>query len=247
MTAPTIDPPRASALIRQRPYRCSGPRPAVVLARPAGPGGDHRLAGLRTSPATPSRRAPRRLRRRHDRPGPVPPVFVLALPAGETADRHDRRLIAAVCLAARRGDRRAPWRCWPWSTAPASGRSTVAAMLFGGARAFLSPATTALGADAGAARAAAAGHRLEFAGLAERLDHRPGPRRPAVRHLAGGLVYAAPSALYLGAGDLPAADPRRHPARRSSPARAGRWSRRAWSMSGATRSCSAPSRWTWSP
>ncbi|MDR3513623.1 MAG: MFS transporter [Caulobacteraceae bacterium] len=72
------------------------------------------------------------------------PVVALTLPAGEMADRYDRRLIGAVCLvvnAATAGalallalvDRHAIWPIY------------VAAILFGAARTFLSPANTALG------------------------------------------------------------------------------------------------------
>ncbi len=72
------------------------------------------------------------------------PVVAMTLPAGEMADRYDRRLIAAICLAvdaATAGalailafvDGRAIWPIY------------VAAILFGSARTFLSPANTALG------------------------------------------------------------------------------------------------------
>jgi MFS family permease len=72
------------------------------------------------------------------------PVLALTLPAGEMADRYDRKLIAAICLvvdaatAAALGvltfiDGRAIWPVY------------IAAILFGVARTFLSPATTALG------------------------------------------------------------------------------------------------------
>jgi MFS family permease len=72
------------------------------------------------------------------------PVLLLTLPAGEMADRYDRRLIAAVCLVIDAAtaaalavlalvDGRAMWPIY------------LAAVLFGAARTFLSPATTALG------------------------------------------------------------------------------------------------------
>ena len=72
------------------------------------------------------------------------PVLAMTLPAGEMADRYDRRLIAAICLAVDAAtaaglailafaDGRAIWPIY------------VAAILFGSARTFLSPANTALG------------------------------------------------------------------------------------------------------
>jgi MFS family permease len=72
------------------------------------------------------------------------PLFLLALPAGETADRHDRKLIAIACLAA---------ECVvAVGLAAMSGLGVIsanlllgAAVLFGGARAYLSPANSALG------------------------------------------------------------------------------------------------------
>jgi MFS family permease len=72
------------------------------------------------------------------------PVLLLALPAGETADRHDRRRILLRCYAA--------------EIVVAAGLATVtfmglasipvllaAAVLFGTARSYFSPASTALG------------------------------------------------------------------------------------------------------
>lgn len=72
------------------------------------------------------------------------PLFLLALPAGETADRHDRKAIAIACLAA---------ECVvAVGLAVMSGLGVIsanpllgAAVLFGGARAYLSPANSALG------------------------------------------------------------------------------------------------------
>jgi MFS family permease len=72
------------------------------------------------------------------------PVIAMALPAGEMADRHDRRRTVAICLAVNATtaaalailalvERRALWPIY------------VAAILFGSARAFLNPASTALG------------------------------------------------------------------------------------------------------
>jgi MFS family permease len=71
------------------------------------------------------------------------PIVALTLPAGEIADRHDRRRIAAICLAL--------------SAATAGGLAALAildghaiwpiyaaAVVFGLARTFLSPATTSL-------------------------------------------------------------------------------------------------------
>ncbi len=109
------------------------------------------------------------------------PLFFLTLTAGETADRHDRRMImtaaigvdilcaAGLGLLAWSGHYRpmADLRHPPCCSGPAAPSS--------------SPASQRHGTDAGAASAAAARHRLEFAVLAERLDHRPGPGRPAVR------------------------------------------------------------------
>jgi MFS family permease len=72
------------------------------------------------------------------------PLFLLALPAGETADRHDRRAIAIACLAA---------ECVvAVGLAAMSGLHLMSvnlllgsAVLFGAARAYLSPANSALG------------------------------------------------------------------------------------------------------
>lgn len=72
------------------------------------------------------------------------PVAALTLTAGEMADRHDRRRIAVVCLVVDAAtaaalallalyDRHAIWPIYP------------AAVVFGIARTFLSPANTALG------------------------------------------------------------------------------------------------------
>ncbi|MFI4935344.1 MAG: MFS transporter [Caulobacterales bacterium] len=72
------------------------------------------------------------------------PLFLLALPAGETADRHDRKAIMIICLGV--------------ELAVAAGLALAsqlslattqlllgAAAVFGAARAYLSPANTALG------------------------------------------------------------------------------------------------------
>ena len=72
------------------------------------------------------------------------PMFVFALIAGETADRHDRRLIMAICMAVELASAGA-------LCALASAGSSalwpiyLIAAAFGGARAFYSPASAALG------------------------------------------------------------------------------------------------------
>jgi len=72
------------------------------------------------------------------------PLFLLALPAGETADRHDRRKVLQFCYA---GEIAAVAIL---VAASLVGRASVplllgVAVLFGAARAYFSPAITALG------------------------------------------------------------------------------------------------------
>jgi MFS family permease len=72
------------------------------------------------------------------------PLFILALPAGETADRHDRRGVLLGCYAAEIATAAG------LSVAAFTHHATVpvllgAALAFGAARAFFSPAVTALG------------------------------------------------------------------------------------------------------
>jgi MFS family permease len=143
MTAPTIDPPRASALIRQRPYVL------FWIARLLS------SLGLQAQAVTIAwqvyniaRDTHHDVRRAAFAVGMIGlaqflPVVALTLPAGEIADRYDRRTIAAVCLALdaataaalavlAKVDGAAIWPIY------------VAAILFGCARTFLSPATTAM-------------------------------------------------------------------------------------------------------
>ncbi len=72
------------------------------------------------------------------------PVFLLTLPAGETADRHNRKTVLLVCLAAEMATvltlAIASWR--GWASVPLL---LVVGFLFGAARAFFAPASTALG------------------------------------------------------------------------------------------------------
>ncbi|HKR90306.1 MAG TPA: MFS transporter [Phenylobacterium sp.] len=72
------------------------------------------------------------------------PVFLLTLPAGEAADRYDRRKVALACLAGEMASALiltvAAWRGF---ATPAL--LLVVAALFGAARAFFSPASTAMG------------------------------------------------------------------------------------------------------
>ena len=72
------------------------------------------------------------------------PVFLLTLPAGETADRHDRKTVLLVCFA---GEivtvlTLAVATLQGWASVPLL---LVVAFLFGSARAFFAPASTALG------------------------------------------------------------------------------------------------------
>ncbi|HXU99396.1 MAG TPA: MFS transporter [Caulobacteraceae bacterium] len=72
------------------------------------------------------------------------PLLLLALPAGETVDRHDRRRVLALCY----GGEIVGVAILAWASL--TGAASVAlllavAMLFGGSRAFFSPAMTALG------------------------------------------------------------------------------------------------------
>ncbi|MFZ5668665.1 MAG: MFS transporter [Pseudomonadota bacterium] len=72
------------------------------------------------------------------------PVLLLALPAGETADRHDRRRILLRCYAAEIvvALGLTAVTALGWATIPVL---LGAAGLFGAARSFFSPASTALG------------------------------------------------------------------------------------------------------
>lgn len=72
------------------------------------------------------------------------PVLLLALPAGETADRHDRRQILLRCYAAEIvvAIGLAVVTFLGWASVPVL---LGAAVLFGAARSFFSPASTALG------------------------------------------------------------------------------------------------------
>jgi MFS family permease len=72
------------------------------------------------------------------------PVFLLTLPAGETADRHDRRTVLLVCLTGEIATvltlAVASWQ--GWVSVPLL---LGVAAAFGAARAFFSPASTAMG------------------------------------------------------------------------------------------------------
>jgi MFS family permease len=72
------------------------------------------------------------------------PVLLLALPAGETADRHDRRRILLRCYLAEIAVAAglAAVTFMGWASIPVL---LVAAALFGAARSYFSPASTALG------------------------------------------------------------------------------------------------------
>jgi MFS family permease len=72
------------------------------------------------------------------------PLFLLALPAGETADRHDRKVILRVCYAVET----VVAACLALASCYHVSSTTLllaAAVVFGAARAFFSPAGTALG------------------------------------------------------------------------------------------------------
>ncbi|HXV00749.1 MAG TPA: MFS transporter [Caulobacteraceae bacterium] len=72
------------------------------------------------------------------------PLLLLALPAGETVDRHDRRRVLALCYGAEIVG--VAILAWASLTGVASVALLLAvAVLFGAARAFFSPAMTALG------------------------------------------------------------------------------------------------------
>ena len=72
------------------------------------------------------------------------PVFLLALPAGETADRHNRKTVLLICFAGETATvltlAVATWQ--GWASVPLL---LVVGFLFGTARAFFAPASTALG------------------------------------------------------------------------------------------------------
>ncbi len=126
------------------------------------------------------------------------PVFLLTLPAGETADRHDRKKVLLICLAGEIATvltlAIATWQGWA-SRAAAAGRRLPVRR---GAR-LLRPGQHRARPHAGAARAAAARHRLEFAGLADRLDHGPGGRRLPGRRISPAAAYFTTFGLYLAA------------------------------------------------
>lgn len=72
------------------------------------------------------------------------PLLLLALPAGETVDRHDRRKVLGLCYMAEIAG------VAVLAAASLTGRASIplllaVAVLFGAARAFFSPAMTALG------------------------------------------------------------------------------------------------------
>ena len=72
------------------------------------------------------------------------PVFLLALPAGETADRHDRKTVLLICFAGEMATvltlAVATWQ--GWASVPLL---LAVGFLFGCARAYFAPASTALG------------------------------------------------------------------------------------------------------
>ena len=172
------------------------------------------------------------------------PVIALTLPAGEIADRYDRRLIAAICLAVDAAtaaalailafvDGHAIWPIY------------VAAILFGSARTFLSPANTALGPML--VPRPLLPKAIAWTSLAWQGASIIGPALGGVLcAISPVTAFGVAFGFYLAsAGCLMLI--RAETSRRSNRARAGPWSRRAWPMSGPTRSCSGRSRSTCSP
>ena len=117
------------------------------------------------------------------------PLLLLALPAGETVDRHDRRTVLAACYAAEIIG--VAILAWTTLTGHASVPTLLAvAVLFGGARAFFSPAMTALGPMLVPRELLP--RAIAWNSLAWQTASIAGPA------LAGFLIAASPGAAYCG-------------------------------------------------
>ncbi|HEY5288684.1 MAG TPA: MFS transporter [Caulobacteraceae bacterium] len=117
------------------------------------------------------------------------PLLLLALPAGETADRHDRRGVLALCYLAEI----AGVATLAWTTL--AGQVSIpillgVAVLFGAARAFFSPAMTALGPMLVPRELLP--RSIAWNSLAWQSASIAGPA------LAGFLIAASPGAAYCG-------------------------------------------------
>ncbi len=113
------------------------------------------------------------------------PLFALALIAGDTADRHDRRLIVAVCMCVEIvcvGALAAMALKGVASFWPIVGLAVV----FGAARAFYNPASTALGPSLVPRILLPRAIAWNSLAWQSAVHRRTGAGRPAVRHLAGG-------------------------------------------------------------
>ena len=117
------------------------------------------------------------------------PLLLLALPAGETADRHDRRGVLALCYLAEI----AGVATLAWTTL--AGQASIpillgVGVLFGAARAFFSPAMTALGPMLVPRELLP--RSIAWNSLAWQSASIAGPA------LAGFLIAASPGAAYCG-------------------------------------------------
>ena len=137
------------------------------------------------------------------------PLFALTLIAGETADRHDRRRILTLCylaqllISAGLAFRSAlGGGLWPIFALAGPVRLRPGVLPADGQR----PRP-----DAGAAPIASAGDRDQFAGRPTGQHPRPGPRRVALRRVAGPRLRGQCRSLRRRRVLRPA-DSRRHPA-----------------------------------
>jgi MFS family permease len=126
------------------------------------------------------------------------PVLLLALPAGEMADRHDRRRILLRCYAAEIAVAvaLAVVAFTGWVSIPLL---LVAAALFGAARAFFSPASTALGPML--VPRALLPRAIAWQSLAWQTASIAGPALGGVLvAISPGLSYSVAVGLYVAAG-----------------------------------------------
>lgn len=126
------------------------------------------------------------------------PVLLLALPAGETADRHDRRRILLRCYAAEIvvAIGLATATITGWASIPLL---LAAAALFGAARSYFSPASTALGPML--VPRALLPRAIAWQSLAWQTASVAGPALGGVLvALSPTLSYGVSAALYVAAG-----------------------------------------------
>ena len=169
------------------------------------------------------------------------PVFLLTLPAGETADRYDRKKVLLFCYAGEIATRADPGHRHLAGIWPRSALLLGIAFLFGAARAFFAPASTALGPML--VPRALLPRAIAWNSLAWQTASIIGPA-------AGGLLVAISPAyayfttfgLYVVAGSARLADPQVRPAGGQSGLALDADEGGPAPTSGTRRSSSAPSR-----